>query len=52
MEENPDIASTYVAGNSYQGRDLKVLVIKTPTSKRAVWIGIYSSRISYSIRFV
>ena len=36
---NPDIVSSYSAGKSYESRDLKVLVIKTPTSKKSIWIG-------------
>ena len=36
---NPDIVSSYSAGKSYESRDLKVLVIKTTTSKKSIWIG-------------
>ena len=33
-----EIASSYIAGQSYEKRDLKVIVLKTSTSKRSVWI--------------
>ena len=36
---NPTIASQYIAGKSYEKRNLKVIVLKTATSKRNVWIG-------------
>ncbi len=38
VSNNPDIASSYVAGKTHESRDLKVLVLKTPTSKRSIWI--------------
>lgn len=42
--DNPDIASSYSAGKTYENRDLKVLVLKTSTSQKSVWIdcGIHS----------
>ena len=36
---NPGIASSYIAGQTYEKRNLKVIVLKTPTSKRNIWIG-------------
>ncbi len=38
VADNRDIASTYVAGTTFENRDLKVIVLKTPTSNRAIWI--------------
>jgi len=38
VTNNNDIASSYVTGKTYESRDLKVLVLKTPTSKRSIWI--------------
>ena len=35
---NPSIASSYIAGQTYEKRNLKVIVLKTPTSKRSVII--------------
>lgn len=42
--DNPDIASTYSIGKTFENRDLKVLVLKTSTSQKNVWIdcGIHS----------
>lgn len=44
VNDNPDIASTYTAGKTYENRDLKVLVLKTSSSQKSVWIdcGIHS----------
>jgi hypothetical protein len=39
VEENQDIASSYVIGQTDGKRDLRVIVFKTATSKRALWIG-------------
>ena len=39
VDDNPSIASSYVAGRTIENRDMRVLVLKTSTSKRAVWIG-------------
>ncbi|CAF0850217.1 unnamed protein product [Brachionus calyciflorus] len=38
--DNPDIASSYSAGNAktYENRELKVLVLKTSTSVKSVWL--------------
>jgi murein tripeptide amidase MpaA len=36
--QNPDIASVYTAGLTYERRSMKVMVLKTSTSKRNVWI--------------
>lgn len=33
---NPTIASQYIAGQTYEKRNLKVIVLKTATSKRNV----------------
>lgn len=38
VEKNPTIASIYSAGKSFRGQDLKVLVFKTQTSRRGIWI--------------
>lgn len=38
VDANPDIASTYNAGFTIDGRQLKVLKLKTPTAGRAIWI--------------
>lgn len=35
---NPDLASTYIAGQTYEKRNLRVLVLKTPTASKSVWI--------------
>ena len=37
--DNPDLVSLYNAGKSYESRDLKVMVLKTATSKKGIWIG-------------
>jgi murein tripeptide amidase MpaA len=37
-KQNSDIASTYIAGQTYEKRNLRVLVLKTSTSKRNVWL--------------
>jgi hypothetical protein len=37
VAENPEFSS-YVAGKTYENRDLKVLVLKSATSQRKVWI--------------
>ena len=37
--DNSDLVSSYSAGTTYEGRDLKVSVFKTATSKKAIWIG-------------
>jgi len=39
VQANPDIASVYVAGKSVESRELPVIVLKTATSQRAIWIG-------------
>lgn len=39
VDENSDIASKYLAGLSVEKRQLQVLVLKSPTSSRAIWIG-------------
>jgi hypothetical protein len=41
VAENSDIASSYVAGYTYEQRALKVITIKGATNKRKVWIGNY-----------
>lgn len=39
--ENPRFARTYIAGITYELRQLKVIVLKSPTDipTKAVWIG-------------
>ena len=39
VANNPDIASSYVAGRTHENRDLKTLVIKTASAQRSIWIG-------------
>jgi len=40
VQENSDIASSYIAGRSVENRLLKVIVLKTSkTSKKSLWIG-------------
>jgi hypothetical protein len=39
VANNPDITSSYVAGKTYENRDLKTLVIKTANTQRSIWIG-------------
>lgn len=38
VNSNNDIASSYIAGRTFENRDLKVLVLKTSTSRRSIWI--------------
>lgn len=38
VQKNPDIASSYLAGKTHEGRSLPTLVLKTPTSRRSIWI--------------
>ena len=39
VQSNPDLATSYVAGNTYEKREIKVIVLKTPSSDRLVWLG-------------
>ena len=40
VASNPEIASSYVAGQTAEGRDLKVSVLNpVNTSTRSLWIG-------------
>ena len=40
VTENPKIASSYIAGKTDEGRDLKVIVLNpTVSSTRSIWIG-------------
>ena len=40
VQSNSDIASSYIAGKSYENRLLKVIVLKpVSTSTRSLWIG-------------
>ena len=39
VQENPELASSYVAGKTYENREIKVIVLKTPSSSRLVWLG-------------
>ena len=39
---NPSIASSYIAGQTYEKRNLKVIVLKTTTSQRKVIIDSYN----------
>ena len=35
---NPNLVSSAIAGKSYEGRNLRVAIIKTAASKKKVWI--------------
>jgi hypothetical protein len=39
VNDNPSIASSYVAGTTYEKRLLKTIVLKTSSSTRSIWIG-------------
>ena len=40
VQDNSDIASSYIAGKSVENRLLKVFVLKvSKTSKKSLWIG-------------
>lgn len=39
VDKNPDIASTYDIGSTYEGRRLRVIVLKTADRKRGIWLG-------------
>ena len=47
-----NIVSSTVIGKTYEGRDIKVVVIKTSTSQRNVWIdcGIHARCFNYHKR--
>lgn len=36
---NPDLASSYLAGQTYEKRNIKVVVLKTPSSSKRIWMG-------------
>lgn len=38
VDANPSIASSYIAGKTFEGRNLKGLVLKTATSSRGIFI--------------
>ncbi len=38
MAANPKIASSYVPGKSFEGRNMTVIVLKSNRSRRSVWI--------------
>lgn len=38
QSENSDIVSSYNAGTTYESRDMKVMVVKTETSQKGIWI--------------
>lgn len=44
VTSNPDLAYSYVAGKTFQLRNLQVLVLKTQFSRKAIWLdcGIHS----------
>ncbi len=52
--DHPDLASSYVAGKSEENRELKVLVVKTPSSQRAIWIdcGFHAVRSKFQVHFL
>lgn len=37
-DKNPDIASTYDIGSTYEGRRLRAIVLKTADRKRGIWL--------------
>jgi len=41
VANNPGLASTYNAGSTLESRLLKVVVLKTASSSRAIWIGTF-----------
>jgi hypothetical protein len=55
VKANPSLASTYIAGQTYEKRNISVLVIKTPTKppsvKSSVWIdcGIHAVNKRFSL---
>ena len=48
VNNNNDIASSYSIGKTYENRDLKVLLLKTSTSQKAVWLGKKRKMRAYS----
>ena len=46
--QNRLFVTTYSAGRSFEGRELTVLRIKTPTARRSIWIdcGIHAVNIN------
>jgi len=38
VKANPSLASTYIAGQTFEKRNLKVLVLKTASATKSVWI--------------
>ncbi len=39
VAENPEVASSYIAGKTYENRDIKVIVLNPiKTSTRSLWI--------------
>jgi hypothetical protein len=48
---NTDIASSYIAGNTVENRQLKVIKLKvpSPSTSKAVWIGNFI--IDYKLNF-
>jgi len=38
-DDNSDLASLYTAGKTFESRELKVVLLRTATSKKAIWIG-------------
>ena len=39
VSNNNDIATSYSTGKTFENRDLRVLVLKTSTSQKSIWIG-------------
>ena len=39
VSSNNDLASSYSTGQTFENRDLRVLVLKTSTSQKSVWLG-------------
>jgi len=50
VSTNPDIASTYVTGQTHEKRNLRVLVLATPTSKKSIWIDCGIHAVSFVLR--
>ena len=51
--ENPAIASSYIAGKTYENRNLKTVVLKTNTSTRGIFIdcGMHSVLFTFAFKF-
>ena len=48
VEENPNLASSYVADQTYEKRNLRVIVLKDGSPSKAIWLGKYSQTFNSS----